>query len=96
MMLEKYRNISLWFQKEYGHLGLSLSKLTIDDDGIYRFDILYKGCVSKLTGFNFNKVLDFIVTDDEFKKLIFDALLRSEDYFNMDFKPKQKINKFTL
>ena len=46
-MLEKYRNISLWFQKEYGHLGLSLSKLTIDDDGIYRFDILYKGCVSK-------------------------------------------------
>ena len=95
-MLEKYRNISLWFQKEYGHLGLSLSKLMIDDEGIYRFDILHKGSISKLSGYSFNKLLDLIVTDDEFKKLIFDALLRSENYFSIDFKPKQKINKFKL
>ena len=95
-MLEKYRNISLWFQKEYGHLGLSLSKLMIDDEGIYRFDILHKGCISKLSGYSFNKVLDFIDNDEEFKNLIFDALLRSENYFNIDFKPKQKINKFKL
>jgi hypothetical protein len=87
-----------WFNDNYGHLGYSLSEVYVTEyDLVTRFDILKFGMKTKMNNLSLEKIMDFIVTDINLMKLVFDALFRHHGYgTDEDFKPIKQVKEFKL
>lgn len=87
-----------WFNDNYGHLGYSLSEFYVSEyDLVTRFDILKFGIKTKMNNLSLEKIADFIVTDINLMKLIFDSLFRHHGYtLDEDFKPIKQVKEFKL
>lgn len=87
-----------WFNDNYGHLGYSLSEVYISEhDLVIRFDILKFGIKTKMNNLSLEKIMDFIVTDINLMKLLFDALFRHHGYeIGEDFKPIKQVKEFKI
>jgi hypothetical protein len=95
--MDIYHILKDWFLENYGHLGFKLSTYYGDDDLILRCDIMFNEEISRITGLNIEKVMDFTVGNSDLRKLLFDALLRQNGYrLDNDFMPLKQMKEFKL
>ena len=92
-----YHILKDWFLENYGHLGFKLSTYYGDNSLGLRCDIIINDEISRITGINIGKIMDFTGRDTELRKLLFDALLRQNGYrLDNNFIPLKQIKEFKL
>jgi hypothetical protein len=97
-MIRDWDTIYDWFLVNYGHLDFKLSPLFREEDSQkFYFHILHKQNNTNIGKINFEKVLELTLNDLELRKLLFDALLKSNGHrLDNNFKPIKEIKKFKL
>lgn len=92
--MENYFNIlKVWFDSNYGDLGLCFSDLYLDN----RFDILYTDGSVFVSELNISKIRNFSKNDTGTLGLLFDAILRHNGQrLDRNFTPIKQVKEFKL